>query len=359
MTPKLSVIIPVRDGLGFVRHAIASAQAIPVAPLEIVVVDDGSTDGTLELLQRLAEDDPRLLVIRRDRDHGAAAARNAGIAAARADIVCFVDADDTVYAGPIARRLEWHEAHPEAVLSFADHHSVLPGGAIERRFADYYPRFEKFVNGRKGIVELGDQAFDLLFGENPVCTTGSMARRDALIAVGGFAPELRRAQDWDMWIRLARCGGVAYSNGIETRYTVRPDSLSHNIEDRNRNIAKVVRRHLGFALRRHPLAALAALSRVEDGRAEQRRIENRNVAAWAHYLNAFVLSPNRRQARDFARATAVLMGLREGRVESLEQRARLAAGHVRSAADVRARRPLAEAASLNIGPTPGQLARPT
>ncbi len=325
MIPRLSVVIPVRDGLDFICSAIASAKAIPVSPLEIVVVDDGSTDGTSELLQRLAEDDPRLLVIRRDRDHGAAAARNAGIAAAHAAIVCFVDADDMVYAEPIARRLEWHEAHPETVLSFADHHTLLPDGTIEPRFAGYYPRFETFLNGRRGIVELGDQAFDLLFGENPVCTTGSMARRDALIAAGGFVRELRRAQDWDMWIRLARCGGVAYSTEIETRYTVRAGSLSTDIDARVRYIAEVVRRHWAFALRRHPITALAALSRVEDVRAEQCRLVNRNVAAWAHYLNAFLLCSKVRQARDLARATAVLMGLRAGRVESLDERARLAA----------------------------------
>ena len=325
MTPRLSVIIPVRNGSDFVRGAIASAQAIPVEPLEIVLVDDGSTDGTWELLQRLAADDSRLLVVRRDGDHGAAAARNAGLAEARADVVCFLDADDVVFAEPIARRLEWHEAHPRALLSFADHQSLLPGGAIEPRTSAYYPRFQKFVNGRKGIVELGAQAFDLLYGENPVCTSGSMARRDALIALGGFVRELSRAQDWDMWIRLARCGGVAYSNRIETQYTVRPGSLSHDIKDRNRHIAKVVRRHLGYALRRNPVTALAALSHVEDARAEHCRQANRNVAAWTHYLTAFVLCPKVRQARDVARATAVLMGMRSGRIESLEERARLVA----------------------------------
>jgi hypothetical protein len=325
MIPRLSIVIPVRDGLDFVGRAIASAQAIPISPLEIVVVDDGSTDGTWDLLQRLAKDDPRLLPVRRDRDHGAAAARNAGIARARADIVCFIDADDVVYAEPIARRLEWHEAHPEAVLSFCDHHTLLPDGTIEPRFAGFYPRFEKFVHGRRGIVELGDQGFDLLFGENPVCTTGAMARRDAVVAAGGFVRELRRAQDWDMWIRLSLCGGVAFSTGVETRYTVRAGSLSTDIDARVRFIAEVVRRHWAFALRRHPITAMAALSHVEDVRAEQCRMVNRNVAAWVHYLNAFVLCFKVRQARDLARATAVLLGLREGRIESLAERARLVA----------------------------------
>ena len=113
MTLRLSVVIPVRNGRDFVGRAVASAQAVS-APLEIVVVDDGSTDGTLDLLQGLAEDDPRIIVVRRDADHGAAAARNAGIAVARGDIVCFLDADDELYPKLIARRFAWHRTHPDA-----------------------------------------------------------------------------------------------------------------------------------------------------------------------------------------------------------------------------------------------------
>jgi len=321
MTPRLSVIIPVRNGLGFVGRAIVSAKAIPVAPLEIVVIDDGSTDGTTEFLQMLAKDDPQLVVIHRDGDHGASAARNEGIAKARADIVCFLDADDALFAEPIARRLEWHEAHPEIVLSFSNYETVLPNGSIEAHFAGYCPRFQQFLGGRQGIVELGGAGFGLLFGENPVCTTGGMARRSALFALGGFARELRQAEDWDLWIRLARRGGVAYSTGVEAQHTAREGSLSTDVDDRTRHIVEVVRRHQSFAWRHCPKAAFAAFSAVEIARAEQSRLAKRNGMAWARYLTAFFLLPNASRARDFARATAVLLGLRSGDIESFDERA--------------------------------------
>ncbi len=321
MTLRLSVVIPVRNGRDFVSRAVASAQAIP-APVEIVVVDDGSSDGTLDVLQRLAEEDPRIVVVRRDADHGAAAARNAGIAAARGDVVCFLDADDELYPQPIADRFAWHQAHPDVALSFAKHESRLPGGAIEPCCVGYCPRFEKFVAGRSGLVDLGDAAFNLLFGENPVSTTGAMARRDALLAAGGFAADLRMSQDWDMWLRLAQHGRVAYSSNVEALYTVRAGSLSGDAHGRARYNGEVLRRHWGFAMRRSPAAAFAALSFVEVARAEMCRAEDHDGAAWAHYLAAFLASPSVRHARDFARASAVLLGLRSGRPETLEERAR-------------------------------------
>ncbi len=325
MTPKLSVIIPVRNGIKFVGQAIASAQAVPIAPLEILVVDDGSTDGTTELLLGLATEDDRIVVIRRDSDHGASAARNEGIARARADIICFLDADDLLYPEPVARRVEWLQAHPDIVLCFSKYQTMLPDGSIEPTFASYCPRFQKFIGSREGIVELGDGAFGLLYSENPICTTGTMARRDALVALDGFSRDLRQAEDWDLWIRLARRGAVAYSTSIEAQHSARPDSLSTNVEDRTRHIAEVARRHRGFALRHYPRAAFAALSLVEIARGEQHRQAHRNVAACGHYLAGFLLSPNTRYGLEFARSAAVVLGLRSGRIASFEERARIIA----------------------------------
>ncbi len=126
-----------------------------------------------------------------------------------------------------------------------------------------------------------------------------MARRDALLASGGFATDLRMSQDWDMWLRLAQHGRVAFSNEVEALYTVRAGSLSGDAQGRARYNGEVLQRHFGFAVRHKPTAALAGLSFVEVARAEKCRAEDHDGAAWAHYLAAFLACPSIRHARDF------------------------------------------------------------
>lgn len=326
MTPRLSIIIPVRNGIDFAGRAIESARSVPIDSLEIVIVDDGSTDGTSDLLADLALTDPRIRVLRRDRDHGASAARNEGISVARADTICFLDADDILRPEPIARRLAYHEAHRDVVLSFSNYQTLLPDGTVEDRFAKYWPRFERFLGEREGLIDLGSAAFGLLYGENPVCTSGTIVRRAALVALGGFARDLRQAEDWDMWIRLTRAGKVAYSTHAEVLHTARPGSLSTDVGERTRHVAEVVRRHRLYAFRHRPSAALAAHSTVQITHAELARMADRSFAAALHYSAAFLLQPTRSRARECARSLAVLAGLRSNRAATLDERSRLVAG---------------------------------
>jgi GT2 family glycosyltransferase len=326
MLPRLSIVIPVRDGIDFIERAIDSALAVPVDRLEIVVVDDGSTDGTSALLAELAASDPRIVVVTRTSDHGVSGARNVGIARARAAVVCFLDADDILKPPAIARRLRFHTVHPDIVFSFSDHQTLLPDGTIEARSGEYYPRFEKFLAGRDGILPLGDAAFALLYGENPVCTSGTMVRRETLIALGGFSRELRQAEDWDMWIRLSLVGSVAYSTEAELLHTARAGSLSTDVDDRTWHISEVARRHRPTALRRHPIAAMAAASRIAVARAERACGLDRSAAALGHYLAGFTLQPSTNLLRETFRALAVVVGLKSSRIPSLQDRARDAAG---------------------------------
>ncbi|OYW39345.1 MAG: hypothetical protein B7Z35_04325 [Hydrogenophilales bacterium 12-61-10] len=125
MAPRLSVVIPSRDCLAYLPDAIASIRAQeqpggPIAPgsIEIVVVDDGSTDGTGDWLKAQAAHDP-LLTALVHAPAGVGAARNAGIAAARAEIIAFLDADDQYLPDALSDRLVLMEQRPAIILSFA------------------------------------------------------------------------------------------------------------------------------------------------------------------------------------------------------------------------------------------------
>ena len=310
MEPRLSVVIPTRDCLEYLPSALASVRAQAIDRLQLVVVDDGSTDGTGEYLAAQAARDPDLTIVARAGGAGVAAARNAGLAVARAPIVGFLDADDVWRPGTIAARLAAHEADPGLVLSFADYDHVAPDGTDLGTCFAFWPRFARFLAGRRGLVPLGSRALALLYAENVVGTSTVLARRDALAAEAGFSAEFRLAEDWDLWLRLARRGGVACWAEIGATYLVRPGSLSRDRPGLIACMRRIARRHGEAVLRTAPSAWLACRSRIAAAEAEHARIVGRRPAALLQHLLALVLAPSRRLAWETAADGARLLRLR-------------------------------------------------
>ena len=309
MQPRLSVVIPTRDCLEYLPAALASLRAQAIADLQIIVVDDGSTDGTAAYLAAEAARDPALTIITRG-GGGVAAARNAGMAAATAPIIGFLDADDVWRLGAVADRLAAHEADPGLILSFADYEHVTPEGRGLGACFAFWPRFDRFAGGRQGILPLGPRAMALLYAENVVGTSTVLARRDALAAEHGFSTDFKSAEDWDLWLRLARRGRVACSTACAATYLVRPGSLSRDRPTLIRCLKQVSARHGAAAARIDPGAWLACRSRIAVAEAEQARIVGRKPAALAQHLLALALAPSRRLVRAAAFDGARLVGLR-------------------------------------------------
>ena len=309
MQPRLSVVVPTRDCLEYLPAALASLRAQAIADLQVIVVDDGSTDGTAAYLTAEAAKDPALVIVTRG-GGGVAAARNAGLAAATAPIIGFLDADDVWRAGAIADRLAAHEADPSLVLSFADYEHVTPGGLGLGTCFAFWPRFGRFVGGRRGILPLGPRALALLYAENVVGTSTVLARRDALAAEHGFSSEFKSAEDWDLWLRLARRGRVACSTVLATTYLVRTGSLSRDRPTLIRCLKQVAARHGAAAALMDPSAWLACRSRIAVAEAEHARLVGRKPVALVQHLLALALAPSRRLARAAVSDGARLVGLR-------------------------------------------------
>lgn len=136
--PKISVVIPVYNVAAYVEEAIASIQTQTVRDIEIIVVDDGSTDQTPQLIQRIAEQDFRVRILKMPErgGHGSARARNLGWAASRAPYIAIMDGDDISTPGRLEQLLGFLETHPEislvgSAIRTMDEHGRLFGKAYE------------------------------------------------------------------------------------------------------------------------------------------------------------------------------------------------------------------------------------
>ncbi|MBI2384704.1 MAG: glycosyltransferase family 2 protein [Elusimicrobia bacterium] len=188
----LTVVVPAHDAGPFLREAVDSLLAERLPGLEIVVVDDGSTDGSLRSVERL----PIRLV--RQKNRGEAAARNAGVRVATAPFVTFLDADDVLAPGALASRLEFLSAHPEECAV----------GGLPSRLIDESGRTAAEVFARMSAklvfpFRLND-AFYRAGNFFPVSCSLYLYRREAFDRVGPYDEALPAAPDCDFHFRLLK-----------------------------------------------------------------------------------------------------------------------------------------------------------
>lgn len=295
MLPRLSIIIPVKNCLQYLPTAIGSIRRQAIDDIEIVVIDDQSTDGLDRWLAEESRRDRRIKCLTGP-GQGVAVARNVGLASCTAPLVGFVDADDQWNDHIITERLELMERKPEIVLSFADHETYSIDGRHGGSEFAYWPRFSRWLDGRQGVFPLHERAFDLIFAEN-VCGTGTvLARRDAMNAAGGFDPRLRICEDWDLWLKLSRRGEVWCSTTVTSRALRRPDSTSRNLPLLLSCLEVVTAEHLPYADRRTRAMARA---RLASARAELAEADGRMPQAALHRLRSALHDPTPRRAREF------------------------------------------------------------
>jgi hypothetical protein len=207
--PAVSVITPVWDAAETLEAAVASLQAQTRDDWEMILIDDGSRDGGSALAARLAAADGRLRLIGWRENRGAAAARNAGIRAARGRFVSFLDADDLWWPQKLEVQIGYME-RTGAPFTFA---------ACRRIDAAGRPLGTVRVPARVDYARL-------LMGNVIPCQT---AAYDRLHYGAVEMPDLRRRQDYGLWLRLLRAGGEAHGlPEVLADYRVRPGSLSAN-----------------------------------------------------------------------------------------------------------------------------------
>jgi glycosyltransferase involved in cell wall biosynthesis len=186
--PRASVLIGVYNGARTLRRAIDSGLAQTLTDVELIVVDDGSSDATAEIADEAGRSDERVRVVRMGRNTGIARTLNAGLRAARTPYVAILDADDEAAPRRIQCQLAFLQAHPEV--------AVVGSRSDERD-----------VDGRDLVPRNRFRAGDvtrLLWSYNPIPNATAMVRRDAVLAAGGYDARFRWAMEYDLWVRLAR-----------------------------------------------------------------------------------------------------------------------------------------------------------
>jgi peptidoglycan/xylan/chitin deacetylase (PgdA/CDA1 family)/2-polyprenyl-3-methyl-5-hydroxy-6-metoxy-1,4-benzoquinol methylase len=221
--PIVSVIVPCFNAEGTLDKALRSVALQRRVRWEVIVVDDGSTDRSSHVAALWTRRDSRFRLLQQS-NSGAAAARNAGLRAARAEWVCFLDADD--WLAPCAFQRLLAEANSES--------SVVAGRAM-RVSAD----------GRQWPYPKRDlsDAFSVLCCEGGIPIHSAIVRKEAVVRVGGFDETLRTSEDWDLWQRLARAGHrFAQSEANVAYYQSRPGSLSRQLRQVTADGLEVMRR---------------------------------------------------------------------------------------------------------------------
>jgi len=207
--PSATVIIPTHNRSAYLREAIDSVRRQTFSNWECLVVDDGSTDDTQQVVSEVAAQDPRIRYLYQERSGCPSRVRNSGLDAAQSPLLAFLDDDDIWYPDKLARQVAIFDAFPEVGLVFAKirkyglKHQIWPEDRLAAR-----PSFADLLRG------------------NFVPTSTAMVRRSILDEVGLFNENYLVVEDYDLWLRIARVTEMVALPQVLCDYRVHPGSCA-------------------------------------------------------------------------------------------------------------------------------------
>lgn len=197
-TPTVSIVVPTYNAEGFIAETLGSVLGQDMSDLELVVVDDGSTDRTCEVVRGLGDARIRLFT---QANRGRCVARNKGLELSRAPFVCFLDHDDVWHPRKLSAQLRVFAAEPDTALVHTDY--IVWRADESGRFATAASLLPENPGDELDSVNSG-WAYHHLLVNSFVLTSTAMMRTEAVRAVGAFDPTLPYSEDWDLWFRLSR-----------------------------------------------------------------------------------------------------------------------------------------------------------
>lgn len=215
-SPKVSVIIPTYNRAHYITEAIESVLAQTYSHFEIIVIDDGSTDDTREILKKYTDKMKYLY----QPNQGVAVARNRGLREARGEYVAFLDSDDCWVAEKLEKQVAYLNEHPEVAVVCAEVFLIDSAGCVLRHL-----RHDPTL----------PLTFDNLFDQSLVHVPTTLVRKRCVEAVGGFDPSLRTSQDYDLWLRMSHRWPFHYMDEPLAKYRVHEKALTCDFDARLKN----------------------------------------------------------------------------------------------------------------------------
>jgi hypothetical protein len=259
--PRVSVVIPNYNHARYVGDAIRSVLAQSYRSYELLVVDDGSTDDSRDVIASFGDQVRHLS----QQNRGLSAARNAGILAATGELVGVLDADDMYEPDYLSTLVPALQAAPDAAGIYCGY-----------RFVDEANRPLPQIECREVAA---DRLFAALLDGNFLVPESMLLRRRCYDEVGLFDEALRSCEDWDVWLRVARTQRILHSGRILTRHRVLPHSMSANPDRMLSQRLAVLRKHVG----QEPADA-PAVGGAAEGDSGRRAYGRAHLAGCVEYL---------------------------------------------------------------------------
>ncbi|MGI9235413.1 MAG: glycosyltransferase family 2 protein [Woeseiaceae bacterium] len=273
--PAVSVVIPAYNRANFLGDAITSVINQTFADLEIIVVDDGSTDDTRAVVDNLADD--RIRYIRHDENKGANAARNTGIRLARGRYIAFQDSDDRWSPQKLQRQIVSCKSSAAKVSFCAFNRHV--GASSTKVPKDSY----RIPSG------LNDLQQQVTRGSFISCQT-LMIDRELVLSVGGFDESLPRLQDWELCLRLAPVATIYFLDEVLVDVNRSDDSISSDLRKYIQSAEQILSRHRAL-FDGDPIAAGILRLNVALVCLRERQLGEFAVQGWHALLSAGIRLP--------------------------------------------------------------------